>query len=244
MQQNRFDISSRRLVVVSIVLAAAAGFYIVQDDSMRSLQKAPAATAPSQNNTQEQPKYIAGASEFKPSCDSVSPFGAINVDCKPTARESTDSAGGAASSNPVQAPELPNFINIEVLGSGSDLGVAAAALKADRRNLGGTRQNSDSMLINAFALSETDVLAAVKDAHDRGLTVILDGKDSRESSAKINKVMEKLGVGSLEGGTSYFIQRGGNGGFSVVPLQIVKDEKGVRPLDQIHSIFNIRKNNI
>ena len=218
----------------------------MQDESITILLSAPRSTAVANKGVQPQTKQVIDSTEFKPSCDAASPFGMVNTGCKTsesaTASEATSNTGAeAGSSSSPQIPSFPDFANVEVVGS-LGAGVAASALKADGRNLAATRDNSDSVLIDAVSLSNTAALAAVKEALNRDKQIILDGSMSVESSNKIYQIMSDMKFARMLGVTSYAISKLPDGTHYIVPLHSTPNEKGVSSINQLNNVLRIKVN--
>lgn len=190
----------------------------------------------------------AAASQQLADCSAVSPFAKADTDCKPVSNHAaSDTApadsGQTAGSN--TSPDRPEFKNVHLVGNLGD-GVVGKLLKTTDRNLSGTTpQKPDSVLVDTSAMPDGEATAAIRQALYSGQYVIVDGSDSAESSAKINKIMLDMNLISLEGVTAYSVVKGtgGNGeeAFYVTPLQSLTDKEGKRAFDQMHSFLGIDK---
>ena len=97
-------------------------------------------------------------------CETVSPFAVASVACRQTELSpQTDSAqgGGAAGNGTSTMASLPDFVKVEVVGSLGE-GIAASLLKAAQRDLAGTSDNHDAMLIDSSAMPEATVATTIQ----------------------------------------------------------------------------------
>lgn len=190
-----------------------------------------------------EPQKTAQAPDSRPPCETVSPFAATSVACKQTERGShSDSAlGGAAPSTEASVMgSVPDFVRVEVVGSVGG-GVAASLLRAAGRDLAGTADSHDSMLIDSSAMPDADVATTIQQALSRSQYIIVDGSDSIESSTKLNRIMGDLKLLSMSGVTAYGLTKGADGKLEITPLQNLPNEKGERSIDQIHNVLGIKK---
>jgi hypothetical protein len=258
MKPNRFRIStSYTLVLVSLILAAVAVLFLMQEQPAPNPQSTQTTTISSQGAISN----IDVQTESKKACGSPSPFGPVDPACETVAKSATtatiadtsdasaaagdgpDAASVAAAAGGQQSiAAIPDFLKVEIAGAPGN-GIVAKLLKSAGRNLAGTPGNSDSMLIDGFAQPNSSVVTAVQDALSRGQYIIVDGGDSTESSAKINQIMLDLDMPHKSGVTAYGISKSPNGAVNVTPLQTLPNEKGGRPIDQIHNILGIEKVN-
>jgi hypothetical protein len=225
---------------VAAALIALLGTHPIQDDLAVGQPKVDPSVTPAYSS---EPRMAKPAPESMPPCDTVSPFAAATVACSQVARSPhTDSAiGDAAPSNEGSVMgAVPDFVKVEVIGSLGG-GVAASLLKAAERDLAGTTDNHDAMLIDSSAMPDAAVATTIQQALSRGQYIIVDGSDSIESSTKLNRIMADLNLLSMSGVTAYGISKGTDGKLEITPLQNLPNEKGVRSINQIHNVLGIKK---
>ena len=228
------------VVGVAAALGALLSMHSIPDDLAVGQPKVDPSATPAYSS---EPHMAKPAPEAMPPCDTVSPFAAATVACSHIARSpQTDSAlGGAAPSNEGSVmASVPDFVKVEVIGSLGG-GIAASLLKAAERDLAGTTDNHDSILIDSSAMPDATVATTIQQALSRGQYIIVDGSDSIESSTKLNRIMSDLKLLSMSGVTAYGLSKGSDGKLEITPLQNLPNEKGVRSINQIHNVLGIKK---
>jgi hypothetical protein len=231
------------VTVIAVVGPLAVALLVValqgQEDAASPSQSAQAPTPP---QIRERSAAMAPP-ESLPSCGAISPFGMLDTPCNPniTIAPSGGAAPGEASAETSVIGPVPDFVDVQVVGSVEGSGVAASMLKTAGRNLAATHASPDSLLVDTSNMSDVAVAAAVQDALKRGQYIIVDGKDSMESSDKLNKIMQDLNLPQMPGVTAYGLSKGADGKLNITPLQTVANEKGVRQINQIRNVLNINK---
>ncbi len=90
-------------------------------------------------------------------------------------------------------------------------------------------------------MNTTEIVETARQALDSGRFVIIDGKDSVDSSEKLGKAMSEMELISIDGVTSYGVVKGEGGKFYVTPLQSNVASDGERKFNQLNEVLGIHK---
>jgi hypothetical protein len=183
-------------VFVPLAVALIASTVQEQEDAGTTPQSAQAPTPP---QIRERSAAMAPA-ESLPPCGAISPFGKLDTPCNPniTVAQSGGAVPGEATSETSVVGAVPDFVDVQVVGSVGG-GVAASMLKAAGRNLAAAHASPDSLLVDTSNTSDVAVAAAVQDALNRGQYIIVDGNDSMQSSDRLNQIMRDLNLRIVQG---------------------------------------------
>jgi hypothetical protein len=138
------------------------------------------------------------------------------------------------------ANSLPDFEKLQVVGRLGN-GVAAALLRGDGRDLTGSPGDHDALLIDSSAMPAQEVVAAIKQALSDGKYIVVDGSDTAENATSLTKIMLSSGLIASSQITAYAVGKTPDGQTDITPLHSLKNEKGERPVDQLHNVLNVKK---